>query len=46
MPNKKLALNSGIQTKVLTNNDEVCILHRPSILLAVLKTFFSNLKDW
>ena len=34
--NKKLALNSGIQTnQILTNDDEVCIPHVSSILLAV-----------
>ena len=34
--NKKLALNSGIQTnQMLTNDDEVCIPHFSSILLAV-----------
>ena len=34
--NKKLALNSGIQTnQILTNYDEVCIPHLSSILLAV-----------
>ena len=38
---KKLALNSGIQTnQILTNDDEVCIPHLSSILLAVL----SNVK--
>ena len=34
--NKKMALNSGIQTnQILTNDDEVCIPHLSSILLAV-----------
>ena len=34
--NKKLALNSGIQTnQILTNDDEVCIPCLSSILLAV-----------
>ena len=34
--NKKLALNSGIQTnQILTNDDEVCIPRLSSILLAV-----------
>ena len=34
--NKKLALNSGIQTnQILKNDDEVCIPCLPSILLAV-----------
>ena len=34
--NKKLALNSGIQTnQILTNNDEVCNPRLSSILLAV-----------
>ena len=38
--NKKLALNSGIQTyQILTNDDEVCI---PSILLAVICGRFSD----
>ena len=33
--NKKLALNSGIQTyQILTNNDEVCIPSLSSIILA------------
>ena len=36
--NKKLALNSGIQTyQILTNDDEVCIPSLFSILLAVLR---------
>ena len=36
--NKKLALNSGIQTyQILTNDDEVCIQSLSSILLAVHK---------
>ena len=36
--NKKLALDSGIQTiQVLTNDDEVCIPRPSSILLAVLE---------
>ena len=35
--NKKLALNSGIQTnQILTNNDEVCIPSLSSIILAVV----------
>ena len=35
--NKKLALNSGIQTyQILTNDDEVCIPRLSSILLAVI----------
>ena len=35
--NKKLALDSGIQTnQILTNDDEVCIPRLSSILLAVL----------
>ena len=34
--NRKLALNSGIQTnQILTNDDEVCIQRLSSILLAV-----------
>ena len=34
--NKKLALNSGIETyQILTNDDEVCIPRLSSILLAV-----------
>jgi hypothetical protein len=34
--NKKLDFNSGIQTyQILTNDDEVCIPSRSSILLAV-----------
>ena len=34
--NRKLALNSGIQTnQILTNDDKVCIPRRSSILLAV-----------
>ena len=34
--NKKLDLNSGVQTnQILTNDDEVCISRLPSILLAV-----------
>ena len=34
--NVKLALNSEIETnQILTNDDEVCILRRSSILLAV-----------
>ena len=34
--NKKMALNSGIQTnQILTNNDEVCIPRLSSIFLAV-----------
>ena len=34
--NKKLALNSGIQTyQILTNDDEVCIPSISGILLAV-----------
>ena len=34
--NKKLALNSGIQTnQILTNDDEVCIPRLSGILLAV-----------
>ena len=36
--NKKLALNSGIQTnQILINDDEVCIPRLSSILLAVYK---------
>ena len=36
--NKKLALNSGLQTyQILTNDDEVCIPSLSSILLAVKK---------
>ena len=35
--NKKLALNSGIQTnQILTNDAEVCIPRLSSILLAIL----------
>jgi hypothetical protein len=35
--NKKLALNSGIQTnQILKNDDEVCIPSLSSVLLAVL----------
>ena len=35
--NKKLALDSGIQTnQILTNDDEVCIPRLSSILLAVI----------
>ena len=35
--NKKLALNSGIETnQFLTNDDEVCILRLSSVILAVL----------
>ena len=38
-----MALNSGIQTyQNLTNDDEVCIPSRSSILLAVLKNDFEN----
>ena len=34
--NKKLALNSGIQTnQILTNDDEVCTPRLSSVLLAV-----------
>ena len=34
--NKKLAVNSGIQTnQILTNDDEICIPRLSSILLAV-----------
>jgi hypothetical protein len=47
--NKKLSLNSGIQTnQILTNDDEVCIPRLSSILLAVFwkiedtNTFFLN----
>ena len=37
--NKKLALNSGIETnQILTNDDEVCIPRLSSILLAVLES--------
>ena len=40
--NKKLALNSGMQTnQILTNDDEVCIPHFSSILLAVSCAKFS-----
>ena len=36
--NKKLPLNSGIQTyQILTNDDEVCIPSLSSILLALLR---------
>ena len=37
--NKKLTLNSGIQTnQILINDDEVCVLHCSSIiLLAVIR---------
>ena len=35
--NRKLTLNSGIQTyQILTNDDEVCIPSLTSILLAVI----------
>ena len=38
--NKKFALNSGIQTnQILTNDDEVCIQRRSSILLALPPIF-------
>ena len=38
--NRKLALNSGIQTnQILTNDDEVCIQRLSSILLAVNNLF-------
>ena len=38
--NRKLALNSGIQTnQILTNDDEVCIPRLSSILLAVCMTY-------
>ena len=41
--NKKLALNSGIQTyQILTNDDEVCIPSLSSILLAI-QTLFQKL---
>ena len=40
--NKKLSLNSGIQTynQIFTNNDEVCIPSLSSILLAVKEVWF------
>ena len=42
--NKKLTLTSRIQTnQILTNDDEICIPRLSSILLAVLKAFFSEL---
>ena len=50
--NKKLALDSGIQTnQILTNNDEVCIPYLSSILLAVCtqnagETKRSGKSDW
>ena len=41
--NKKLTLNSGIQTyQILTNNDEVCIQSLSSILLAVKTSFWQD----
>ena len=45
LKNKKLALNSGIQTyQILTNDDEVCIPSLSSILLAVLRVVPAYLK--
>ena len=42
--NKKLALNSGIQSyQILTNDDEVCIPSLSSILLAVCSTHLLSL---
>ena len=42
---KKLALNSGIQTyQILTNDDKVCISSLSSSILAVFKTYRSNLE--
>ena len=42
---KKLALNSGIQTnQSLTNDDEVCIPRRSSILLAVNSSKLQSVK--
>ena len=42
--NKKFALNSGIQTnQILTNDDEVCIPRRSSILLAVIYIILQEL---
>ena len=41
--NKKLALNSGIQTyQILTNDDEVCIQSLSSILLDVLQVILAR----
>ena len=41
--NKKLALNSGIQTyQILTNDNEVCIPSLSSILLAVVQHQLSS----
>ena len=41
--NKKLTLNSGIQTyQILTIDDEVCILSLSSILSAVPRIFLRN----
>ena len=43
--NKKLNLNSGIQTnQILTNDDEVCIPRLSSILLAVPIAIISKKK--
>ena len=44
--NKKLAINSGIQTyQVLTNDDKVCIPSFSSILLAVRPTYYTTLNN-
>ena len=44
LKNKKLALNSGIQTyQILTNDDEVCIPSLSSILIAVHEIRVSGL---
>ena len=42
--NKKLALNSGMQTIPIKTNDEVCIPSLSSILLAVIKNLPRSLK--
>ena len=42
---KKLALDSGIQTNQILKNDEVCIPRLSSILLAVQITHFTSLTN-
>ena len=43
--NKKLSLNSGIQTYQILTNDEVCIPSFSSILLAVIIQATALLRD-
>ena len=43
--NKKLALNSGIQTYQILTNFDVCIISLSSILLAVYAFFFAKAQE-